>query len=512
VIVLVAAAALGAAVALFLFYQVNGLQGEAAAADRAAASPLVLSTDRIDFGEIPLDRPVTRRLVVRNNSDRLILARIEVDDSIYSVSPQRLVLEPGTMERITVVASPDQPGDLLDELRIVTDGQPDQPAIIALTGHVSAGDGATGVANGRPPPAGATPGARRELMAHSSAIPLAPVKTTLTIVPEGTSGGSSLQPSAAGQELVAGSVVLTGDAGQPASSTPGQAGEGEAGGSPSAAAAGGGSQGDAGEAGAEGRGTGTRTYGNVTVRPYDPATSTPLASLSEPAPAIPDEILPQEKADAPDVPSKIRERDTDAGGIPEDLDEGDPLDQDPIVSPTLSISAVSTVTLFGRTTRFSPQDVGVLGTDLGGPWSLMQPIQFPLISYAFGETMMLAQSGAASGTFDPATGQVNLQIPIDAIDSLGRAAPLLVPLTSGTTYVRNDAGIVVALTGDPRAPDSGLVRLVGAGQIPYGYNNAAARRVIFIEILAALRFGTTISSISNPGAELRIAVLSGGSE
>ena len=138
----------------------------------------------------------------------------------------------------------------------------------------------------------------------------------------------------------------------------------------------------------------------------------------------------------------------------------------------------------------NPQGVRVLGANAGGAIQLAELIQFPIVPLAFGESMLISQAGAGSGVFDASTGTVRLQLPLVIVDSDGNAAPLLVELTTGTSYGRNDAGIVVSLSGSPRMPDSGWLKLVGLQKIPVGYRNGAEDNLMTFEILGQLSFNS----------------------
>jgi hypothetical protein len=257
----------------------------------------------------------------------------------------------------------------------------------------------------------------------------------------------------------------------------------------------------------------------VTVRPYDPATSAPYRSLAERAAAVPDTISEREAEGAGKLPSKIPGADE---GLPETLpeqpekddgdlfdddvfDDDDNQDQDPFNRPALTISGQSTVRILGSSATFYPQEIGVIGTDAGGPISLTGAMRFPQVPLAFGESMLFAQiTGGAAGGFDPFTGEVQLQLPVQAVDSDGDAAPLNLRLTTGTVMARNEAGIVVSISGTPRAQGTGIMRLVGIEKIPPGFRNGAEEHLAVFEILASLTFGNTTIGPSKPSKLGRI--------
>ena len=112
--------------------------------------------------------------------------------------------------------------------------------------------------------------------------------------------------------------------------------------------------------------------------------------------------------------------------------------------------------------------------------------------------MLFAQLAGVSGGWDSMTGNVQLQMPIQAVDADGDAAPMQLVLTTGTAMERNESGNVVAISGSPRNPGSGLLRLVGIAKIPTGFKNGGEEHLVVFEILASLTFGTSISSNPAP--------------
>jgi hypothetical protein len=162
------------------------------------------------------------------------------------------------------------------------------------------------------------------------------------------------------------------------------------------------------------------------------------------------------------------------------------------------------VRVLGGSARFYPQEITVVGTDMGGPIGLMGAIEFPVVPLAFGESMLFAQNGAGmGGGFDPLTGTVTFNFILLAVDADGDAASMDMTLTTSTVWERNESGNPVAISGTPRDPGSGLLRLVGISKIPDNAGNGGEDHLVIVEILASLTFGTSISS-SNPEPISRI--------
>jgi hypothetical protein len=158
----------------------------------------------------------------------------------------------------------------------------------------------------------------------------------------------------------------------------------------------------------------------------------------------------------------------------------------------------------GHTATFYPQQIPILGNQSGGPIGLTGRVEFPQVPLAFGESMLFTQLTATSGAFDPLTGTVTLQVQLQAVDADGDAAPLMLNLTTGTAVNRGPSGLVVALTGTPRVPESGVLRLVAIEKIPSGYKNGAEEQLAVFEILASLSFGELANSTPRSDAFGRI--------
>ena len=97
-----------------------------------APSPIAVSQDRLDFGKIPLHGSATQQLIVRNDGGEPVHARFLIRGTTYSVDPDELTLEPGVEWAITVEASPEQPGQLHDVLRIQVVGDVVAAVVIPL--------------------------------------------------------------------------------------------------------------------------------------------------------------------------------------------------------------------------------------------------------------------------------------------------------------------------------------------------------------------------------------------
>ncbi len=161
------------------------------------------------------------------------------------------------------------------------------------------------------------------------------------------------------------------------------------------------------------------------------------------------------------------------------------------MTPKLTISSASILRLLGSTSAFYPQEIGIIGSAAGGPVTLNGSIEFPQLGLAFGESMIFTPTGPITGVWDSGTGQVDLQVPVNAIDSDGDAAPLVLNLTTGVAYGRNQSGVVISAAGTPRMPDSQILKLVAIAQIPVGYHNGAEQRLVTLEVLASMTFGSS---------------------
>jgi hypothetical protein len=210
-----------------------------------------------------------------------------------------------------------------------------------------------------------------------------------------------------------------------------------------------------------------------------------------------DRPTPNPAADAPlddETPAPVRSsRNTSTPPA----DEPGPDDASSVAS--LIVAPQSSVSLLGTRNSFYPQQLGVLGAATGGAFSLASSVQVPHVPLAFGQSMEFSQQGAAVGNFDPGSGQVSLSLPLQAVDSRGNAAPVVLSLTTGTVMTRNANGVLLSLTGEPRSVQ-GRLRLVGMGKIPPGYGNGAEEQIVMVEILGNLSFPTTSAARSGAGS------------
>lgn len=443
---------------------------------------LAVSATSLDFGIVPVHGSVVRRIVVRNEGDVPLSASLSVSaPGTYELNSTRLDLAPGASAMVTVLASPAAPGILNDQLRIAIDGSKTDELLVALEGRVESSEGGRD-ATARSGGAGsgsATPGA---------GVDVAPaVPRPAPALPQGAGNAAAVAGRAPARPSVPGVANVSA-----------------------------GSRARAPIAAADSPLHEQRKRAAAEVRPFDPQTSVPLVALAESrSKQVPDVLTPEEQTRARELPEQTPGTD-DPEAIPEDLknsnpnadpfedpgDDSGPLDDDPedaeeepdpFTHPTLTISGASSMTLIGKVVRFYPQEIGVLGGDAGGPLQLVGAMAFPIVPLAFGESMAFTQAGAVAGVFNSTMGQVDLTLPLAAVDSDGDAAPLMVTLTTGTIAAPNDDGIVVSLTGSARNPSSGLLKLVGIQRIPVGFNNNAEDRIVTIEVLATLTFGSTIA-------------------
>jgi len=467
----------------------------------APPAPITVSTRTLDFGVVPVDGEVVRRLVLRNDGTERVEAVLSVNARGISIAGEReLTLEPGMPYLVAVKASPAQPGRLAGELTIALGGHHEK-LVVALAGEgasaepggVAANRGARAREAGRSPQTGheRAPAADSEIVIARQ-FPRA-------------------RPEAAPQRSVPGAVG--GGAGPAVGATSGEAGgtTGSASGVP--------------DSGGDGPSPRIRVVPDLV--PFDPATAAPIVAVAEPPRTIPvsERISPEEAATATPIHPKAPL--DDAANAREDLFEdpvddpfdGDAVDDDgvdrdgaetdggrggrgsaddaddpdPFTRPMIEISHVSTMTLLGSSVGFYPQQIDVLGADLGGPVQLVGTIVFPHVSLAFGESMVFQPGGPVSGTFDAGSRHVSLVVPLLAVDSDNRAAPLNLKLTTGTAFGRTEEGNVVSLSGAPRDPGSGLLKLVAIEQIPRGSQSSVEGHAVTVEIVARLTFGTSIA-------------------
>lgn len=100
-----------------------------------APSPIVVSDARLDFGRVLLHEIVVRELLVRNDGTGPLRTRFLVPGGAYSVEPQEIVLHPGVEWRITLVATPEREGPMIDVLQIEVPDEPIAAVVIPLAGE-----------------------------------------------------------------------------------------------------------------------------------------------------------------------------------------------------------------------------------------------------------------------------------------------------------------------------------------------------------------------------------------
>lgn len=451
---------------------------EASADAEESPTPIVLSSSLLDFGLVPLNGSAVRQLILRNDGTDPMTAALSVSGSNYKVKPDRLLLHPGIAARVSVSVRPERPGSLDDELRIAFEEQEGEPLIVALEGRAHADAAGEGL---RPGPSSVNPRAT-ELAGNTEpgSEPLAD-KTAAdkARVPGGlvSTGG---RPDFSGVISQSGRPGGSQSASEPTairtSRSPAQAGD------------------QGGEQAAQLPPAHRGSIG-LTVLPANPHADENVPFDDQRR--VSETIGKEEAKRAHKLRSKIddeaeRQRELpDREEIEEDPDGG----ARPIASPTLSISGVSNARLIGSSNTFYPQRIQVDGSPSGGPISLRQPIQFPRIAWAMGESMDFKQVGAVAGTFDPQTGRVDLNVPLAAVDLDNRAAPLPLLLTTDTVMARDETGLLVSFTGTARNPSSGILKLVGVQKIPVGYGNSAEQQLAVFEILASLDFDTAPSGL-----------------
>jgi hypothetical protein len=213
-------------------------------------------------------------------------------------------------------------------------------------------------------------------------------------------------------------------------------------------------------------------------------------SFDERAAPVPERISAEEAKRAQPLPS--RGGDGRAAERDQDLFDRN-RDRQTQETPTLTIWSSSMIRLGGSSNTFYPQRVPLAGAASGGPFTLSTAITFPIVPSAFGESMQFRQTGLAAGSFDPATGQVMLQVPLNAVDADADAAPLPIQLTTGTSVARSESGQVVSLTGRGRGAD-GSFTLVALQKIPSGYGNGFEEHLVAFEVQGQLNFPTSLSS------------------
>lgn len=117
-----------------------------AAERRAAAHPISVSSDRLDFGDVPYHGTVIRHLVLRNDGDDAVRAWFFASGRGYTVEPRDLILEPGIATKVAVTASAFEPGPMSGEL-LVQVGDGGGPLVIPLAASSGSGEDPQGAAS-----------------------------------------------------------------------------------------------------------------------------------------------------------------------------------------------------------------------------------------------------------------------------------------------------------------------------------------------------------------------------
>jgi hypothetical protein len=446
--------------------------------------PIAISSDRLDFGTVPLHASVRRQLVVRNDSAEPVRARLSVENGSYRVSPEELILHPGISSRIEVALKADRLGALDDQLQILFETEGATPLMISLAGQ--AGETTTQDPSG----------SERLRASFETRTATSQLASSEPIAPEMTDGTYQPAPAYAVAE---------------AAPAPGYTAR-------STAAVGNRSAANRISSGHATADSGSSSGVRITTNDPD-APVVPFRSISDTTPETRvgqyGEVRTEEPAK---IPTRAQESQEPAASkprtTPESLKQDNSLFDDifdddskgkklakkkkaeePLpATPALVISEVSSIRMLGAAAMFYPQELGVIGSDMGGAMNLAQAFQFPQVPLAFGESMLFSQVGPSVGAYDPATGSVTIQVPVQAMDTDGDAAPLTLNLTTGTVVARNESGKLVQLSGSPRA-EAGALRLVAIERIPVGFKNGAEEHLVVLEILASLNFGP----INEPG-------------
>ncbi len=151
----------------------------------------------------------------------------------------------------------------------------------------------------------------------------------------------------------------------------------------------------------------------------------------------------------------------------------------------------STAGLIGSASPLSEQSIPLARGIPLADWRTTHVVLLPRIDLAFDEFVHLEQSGAAAGTFDPASGAITLDLDVRLEDSDGVVVTFPVELTTGRTNGTDpDGGSVcpglpsdpAVCEGTPRDPASGALRLVAITQLPANAGTILDRELLFLEI------------------------------
>jgi len=447
----------------------------------AAAPPIKVSSDRLDFGSMAPGDVVERLLVVRNEGAEPLRVRFVLEGTAFRVDRDEMILHPGIDSRVQIAAHSDEASSLEDRLEILLDGA--APVTVLLTGRA---------------------GVELAEAARTQQVETAerPVRSS-EAMPDPTDRQQpavafAIEEPAPAIEADAPTVVAPATA---AATTAAQAAAAPPKPRPVANRM-------VASAGGSDRRHPERVGNELLVLPFDPATSVPIRTLGEEArPRIASEsISDDERANARRIQSEHGDGDL-ASQIREDeesdiFDREREQDEPTMKGPVLEIYPNSLVTIAGYGNTFYPQEIGLVGSEAGGGLGLAQPIQFPTVFMSFGQSVLPSQQGAVVGTWDPASGNVDLQMPVAFVDSDGDAAMVQIALTTRTAFARDASGDVIALSGTPRQPGSNLVRLVALAKMPRGPMMLDGF-VAQVEILARLDFSTSVSSSPSLRSDLR---------
>lgn len=418
------------------------------AAIAARQGSLVVSTDTLQFGAMEIGRAVERPLLLRNSGGSPLRVKILSSGSAFGVEPAETSLEPGAIVRVHVVGTRLHAGILRGELEILAEASNRDPIVVALEGGAPDAPDVSIASSS----VGAGFEARADAAAPVAALRAAPGVARPSLAPT-----RSTTPAAPGP----GSWAPIGPTAQPH-------------GMPTA-----------------GTGPGRAVLPQTAVVPFDPATARAPRSISD----VPESAAnrPAREGERP-VPLRSNPRSTESNPLPTNP-AAPPSSPGPTTSPTepdpteptaavtvLTILSSSSLSILGTTNQFYAQQVPLVGAAGSGSFRLASELQMPRIPLAFGQSMSFQQTGAASGSIDVATGQVTIEIPMEAVDSNGNTAPLVVSLTTGTVVTRNASGVLVSVTGQARSADSGQLRLVGLGKIPTGFRNGAEEQLVTLDL------------------------------
>jgi hypothetical protein len=445
---------------------------EVSVEDEQATAPIVLSSTLLDFGLVPLNGSAVRQLVLRNDGTDPLRAALSVAGANYRIKPDHLLLHPGIAARVSISVRADRPGSLDDELRIAFEEQEGDPLVVALEGQAHADAAGEGLRQG---PISAEP-RPTELAGNTQGPGEAPgrahVPSRLPAPQPGVAAAPGVHPDFSGVVTQADRPGATSTAGEPTTTRASRA---------AAAAA-------AGEPGPPLKPADRGSIG-LTVLPPNPNAQSNVPFDDQRR--VTESIGQEEAKRAHKMRSMVDRELEDRNDLPdrEEIEaQDDEFDRQPF-TPTLAISGISNVRLIGSVNTFYPQVIQVDGTEAGGPISLRGSIQFPRVSWAMGDSMDFKQTAPAVGSYDRNTGQVELHVPVNAVDFDNRAAPLPLVLTTGTVVARDETGLVVSMTGSARS-SSGVLKLVGIQKIPVGYGNNAEQQLVVFELAASLEFGS----------------------